>query len=91
MSQRRALKDTVNDPMVKKAARAGAGRKNPATDQREFAKAGMISSLGTLVITGFFKFNGAKMLHTWAGWALLGFSVWHHMLSTSKSREISDR
>ena len=91
MAQRRALKDTVNDPMVKKEVRAGAGRKNQAIDQREIAKAGMISSLGTLVISGFFKFNGAKMLHTWAGWALLGFSIWHHMLSTSKSKSISDR
>ena len=99
MAQRRALKDTVNDPMVKKevragagkAVRAGAGRKPRVTDQREIAKAGMISSLGTLVISGFFKFNGAKMLHTWAGWALLGFSIWHHMLSSSKSKSVSDR
>jgi thiosulfate reductase cytochrome b subunit len=91
MAQRRALKDTVNDPMVKKEGRVDSTPKRTSAEQREIAKAEMVSSLATLFLTGFFKFKGAKMLHGWAGWALLGFSLWHHMLSISKSKAISDR
>jgi hypothetical protein len=61
-----------------------------AVGQRDIAKAGMVSSLGTLFLTGFFKFKGARSLHTWAGWALLGFSIWHHVLSTPKSKVVSE-
>lgn len=91
MAQKRALKDTVKDPMVKKKVRVDSIRKPTPAGQREIAKVGMLSSLGTLFLTGLFKFKGAKMLHGWAGWALLGFSIWHHMLSTSKSKAMSDR
>jgi hypothetical protein len=59
-------------------------------EQREIAKAGMVSSLGTLFLTGLFKFKGARLLHTWSGWALLGFSIWHHLLSTPKSKALSE-
>jgi hypothetical protein len=91
MAQKRALKDTVSDPIVKKEARVDSIQKIAPAEQREIAKVGMLSSLGALFLTGFFKFKGAKLLHPWAGWALLGFSIWHHMLSTSKSKTISDR
>jgi len=91
MAQRRALIDTVKDPMVKKELPVESIRKTRPAGQREIAKAGMLSSLGTLFLTGLFKFKGARLLHVWAGWALLGFSIWHHMVSTSKSRTISDR
>jgi hypothetical protein len=51
------------------------------SEQRHLAKAGMIASLGTLVVTGFFRFKGSWMLHTWAGVFLVGFSLWHHFLN----------
>jgi hypothetical protein len=54
------------------------------SEQRDLAKAGMIASLGTLVVTGFFRFKGSWMLHTWAGLFLLGFSLWHHLLNQPK-------
>jgi hypothetical protein len=75
---KRAQKDTAPIP------------KSTLNEQREIAKAGMISSLGTLVFTGFFRFKGAWKLHTWAGWALLGFSIWHHTLSAQKSNALSE-
>jgi thiosulfate reductase cytochrome b subunit len=65
------------------------GRKDLALEQRELAKAGMVSSLGTLFLTGFLRFKGSGMIHTWAGWALLGFSIWHHFLSTPKPKTLS--
>jgi hypothetical protein len=64
--------------------------KNAVAARRELAKAGMVSSLGTLFLTGFLRFKGTRLLHTWAGWALLGFSIWHHILSTSKSKTLSE-
>ncbi|MGD8646153.1 MAG: hypothetical protein PVJ77_06430 [Desulfobacterales bacterium] len=65
------------------------GKKKAVADQREIAKAGMVSSLGTLFLTGFVRFKGARGLHTWAGWALLGFSIWHHILSSPKYSALS--
>jgi thiosulfate reductase cytochrome b subunit len=59
------------------------------SDQREIAKAGMVTSMGALFLTGFTKFKGSGSLHTWAGWALLGFSVWHHFLSKPKPNTLS--
>jgi hypothetical protein len=51
------------------------------SEQRELAKAGMVASLGTLAVTGLFRFKGSWMLHTWAGVFLVGFSLWHHFLN----------
>jgi hypothetical protein len=59
-------------------------------DQREIAKAGMITSMGALFLSGFAKFKGSGTLHTWAGWALLGFSVWHHFLSKRRTGPLSE-
>jgi hypothetical protein len=72
----------------KKRKKSETFSKDMYLDQREIAKAGMVSSLGTLFLTGFFRFKGARLIHTWAGWALLGFSIWHHISSTSKSKAI---
>jgi hypothetical protein len=54
------------------------------SEQREIAKAGMITSLGTLVLTGFLRFKGAGLLHAWAGLFLVGCSLWHHFLNQPK-------
>jgi hypothetical protein len=56
------------------------------SEQRQLAKAGMVGSIGALFATGFLRFKGARMLHPWLGWALLGFSVWHHVVSKPQSK-----
>ncbi len=47
---------------------------------REYAKTGMVVSLGALVVTGFLKNDAARKLHVASGVALIGFSWWHHSL-----------
>jgi thiosulfate reductase cytochrome b subunit len=56
------------------------------SDQRKMAKAGMVGSLGALFASGFLRFKGARMLHPWFGWALLGFSIWHHLVSKPSAK-----
>jgi len=48
------------------------------SDIRFFAKAGMTFSLAALVFTGAGKRCPNRQIHTWAGIALVGFSVWHY-------------
>jgi hypothetical protein len=48
------------------------------SDIRAIAKSGMTLSLATLVLTGVGKGRCNWNLHTWAGIALVGFSVWHY-------------
>ena len=52
--------------------------------EKRAAKAGMTVSLGSLVLTGLVHFKGHKILHTWSGIALLGFSLWHYRLNKKK-------
>ncbi len=47
---------------------------------KDLAKTGMAVSLGVLAWTGLNKCRRNKSLHTWAGIALVGFSVWHYRL-----------
>jgi len=58
-------------------------------EQRAVAKIGMAGSLGALVVSGFFKFQGAKSIHIYSGFGLLAFTVWHHL--TNQSRLKSNR
>jgi hypothetical protein len=55
--------------------------KMKSSEQRQLAKAGMVGSLGGLFVTGFIRSKGFRILHPWLGWALLGFSIWHHVVS----------
>ncbi|MCV6608059.1 MAG: hypothetical protein OIF32_07605 [Campylobacterales bacterium] len=49
--------------------------------KKELAKIGMTASLGITVATSFnMKNKLMKNLHVGAGFALVGFSLWHHML-----------
>ena len=49
--------------------------------KKEIAKIGMTVSLGLTVGTAlFWKVKKMKNLHTGAGMALVGFSLWHHLL-----------
>lgn len=54
-------------------------------DKRKYAKAGMTVSMGLLMATGVMKTKGVKTLHICSGAALIGFSMWHHMLYQPKS------
>jgi hypothetical protein len=45
---------------------------------RTWSKTGMVISLGTLVWTGIGRGCINHKWHTWAGIALIGFSVWHY-------------
>ena len=49
--------------------------------KKEIAKIGMATSLGLVTVTSFFMHNKfSKNLHIGAGFALIGFCVWHHLL-----------
>lgn len=49
--------------------------------KKELAKIGMTASMGITVATAFYMKNKfIKNLHVVAGTALVGFSLWHHML-----------
>ncbi len=51
--------------------------KMPIAKQRKIAKIGLASSLALTTITGFVKHRHSKKIHTAAGIALVGFSLWH--------------
>ena len=56
-------------------------------DKKKYAKVGMTVSMGVLTATGFMQEKrGAKALHIWSGAALIGFSLWHHMLYQPKAK-----
>lgn len=52
------------------------------------AKMGMTGSMGALLISGFFKFQGAKSLHIYSGLGLLAFTLWHHLLNRPRSKAV---
>lgn len=54
--------------------------------QKAIAKIGMAGSLGSLFVSGFFKFQGAQKLHIYSGFGLLAFSVWHHLLNQPQTK-----
>jgi hypothetical protein len=56
-------------------------------EQKQLAKAGMVGSLGGLFVTGFIRSKSVRMLHPWLGWALLGFSIWHQIVSKPKKKQ----
>jgi len=45
---------------------------------KDLTKTGMVVSLGFLAWTALGKGRRNKTMHTWAGIALVGFSVWHY-------------
>lgn len=58
--------------------------------QKEVAKIGMTVSMGLTVATAFkMKNKTLKSLHVGAGVALVGFSVWHHMLYQDRKKSTS--
>ena len=61
-------------------------RKKNLQASRTAAKVGMGASLGMLVYTGFKGGRKYMHTHTWAGMALLGFTLWHVYLYQPKRR-----
>ena len=47
---------------------------------KDLTKTGMAVSMGVLAWTALGRCRRNKGLHTWAGVALVGFSVWHYNL-----------
>ena len=62
-------------------------KNTPLKDKKKYAKIGMTVSLGVLTATGFMRGTGSKTLHIWSGAALIGFSLWHHMLYQPKTEK----
>ena len=52
-------------------------RRKVLNAKRNAAKIGMGGSMATLVYTGFKRGRRYMNIHTWAGMALLGFTLWH--------------
>ena len=62
--------------------------------KKEIAKIGMTASMGITVATSFnMKNKVMKNLHVGAGVALVGFSLWHHLLYQpgKKKSKIKDK
>ena len=57
--------------------------------QKSIAKIGMAGSLSTVLVSGFFKFHGAKFLHVYSGLGLLAFTIWHYLQNQPKSKSQS--
>ncbi|MGP1450620.1 MAG: hypothetical protein ACTTJS_05805 [Wolinella sp.] len=54
-------------------------------EKREIAKIGMVGAIVATVGSAFFlKNRSMRRLHVGAGAALIGFSLWHHMLYQGK-------
>ena len=54
--------------------------------ERELVKYGLAAGLGLLVVTGFSRNRLARGAHVLAGTAVVGLSVWHHMLYAPKGK-----
>ena len=60
--------------------------------KKELAKIGMTASMGITVATSFYMKNKfMKNLHVIAGTALVGFSLWHHLLYQPKNKENKEK
>lgn len=55
--------------------------------QRELAKLGLTVCLGVLAATGVSRSRNSRRWHVIAGTALVGLSVWHHLLYPSTKRD----
>lgn len=57
--------------------------------KKEIAKIGMTASMGITVATSFnMKNKVMKNLHVGAGVALVGFSLWHHLLYQPEKKKL---
>ncbi len=73
------MTDTQHTRPVETGKNASASAKKRHAD-RELAKLGLTVAMGALVVTGLTRTKSSRKLHLIAGGALIGLSVWHHML-----------
>ncbi len=52
---------------------------------KELAKNSLAVTLGALVVTGLMRTPQARAIHMLAGAALIGLSVWHHLLYQTRN------
>ena len=76
---------SANDKPSNTAIRKQYSKRNSLN--RTIPKVGMIGSLGALIVSGLMHFKGAKSLHVWSGFALVGFSMWHHMQNRPRTKK----
>lgn len=65
-------------------------RKQGLQRKRTVAKWGMVTAMGTLVLTGYLRSRQARRLHVWTGVALLGLSYWHQLLYPNNGKKLRD-
>lgn len=88
LSSQAKQKTHVNGAFTIGAVRGGTIKRSRL--RKSIPKAGMVGSLGTLVISGIVRFKGAKSLHVWSGYALVGFSIWHYLQNRPRTKNVSD-
>ena len=54
----------------------------------DLIKSGMVVSMGALAWTALGRGRRNRNLHTWAGIALIGFSVWHYNFYRPREKRI---
>jgi len=60
--------------------------KSSKSNSRSLAKTGMVASMVTAIYSGFASGKLARLIHPWAGLAMVGFTLWHHQLNTKPRR-----
>ena len=85
---RRSVQDKQGTINNRKRTHTAIGKQYAKRDSlnKTISKIGMIGSLGSLLVSGFIRFKGAKTLHVWSGVAFLGFSMWHYMQNRSQTK-----
>lgn len=62
-------------------------KKEDLAKKRTIAKYGMAISMGSLVATGLMESDKAKIIHAASGAGLIGFSIWHYNLYSTKKKK----
>lgn len=63
-------------------------RKISRNNTGNLAKAGMLATMGTAVFSGFAGGRLARLIHPWAGLALVGFALWHQQINMKRKRTV---
>lgn len=61
--------------------------RNTLRVKRKTAIAGMTVCMAALVVTGYNRGRSMRKIHSWAGLALIGLSVWHWRLYQPKKTQ----
>lgn len=69
-----------------KQDKAGTGLVSRLPSERELVKYGLMAGMGVLVATGFSRTRFSRRVHVLTGTAVVGLSIWHHMLYAPKGK-----